>query len=63
MKDDKEKTDKIQRLLKRCHDYQRANDFKKLRLNDLSKFLNWLIEEKRITKEEIKIFFPKREAD
>jgi hypothetical protein len=52
---------KIERLLKRCQDYQRANDFKKKRLNDLSKFLNWLVEAGKVTKEDIKNFFPKRD--
>ncbi len=61
---DKKNISQLQRDLNRvketCNKFRKSNDDRKKQITDLSKFLDKLLKEERITKEEIGEFLKKR---
>jgi len=56
----KSKDERIKDLLKKCACYQKFNDDRKEQLRRVEDFTQMLLKEGRITKEELRKYFPKR---
>lgn len=51
----------INRLRKTCSSFERANKLRKMQHRDVQRMMEWLINEKRVSKKELSNFLHKRE--